>query len=59
MQLKKENQLNNKRAYKVNMSANSWLISKYSRKYSTDIIVFNPFRLRKSKILSNEIALNS
>jgi|GEM_PF-3056119 hypothetical protein len=36
----------------------SWFISKYSRKYNTEILVFNPFRrLRKDDLQNNNIAL--
>jgi hypothetical protein len=36
----------------------SWFISKYSRKYNTEILVFNPFRrLRKDGLEKNNIAL--
>jgi hypothetical protein len=40
------------------LSKHSWFIRKYSKKYNTEILVFNPFRrLKKDSLGKNNIAL--
>jgi hypothetical protein len=48
----------NKAIDKNLLNKHSWFISKYSRKYNTEILVFNPFkRFRKDGLEKNNIAL--
>jgi hypothetical protein len=43
-----------------NVSTHTWLISKYSKKYNTEIVVFNPFRkLNKKNAQNTSMALAS
>ena len=56
---KKEKQTGNIQMAGVRANTHAWFISKYSKKYNTEIVVFNPFRwINKKPIRRNEMVLN-
>ena len=56
---KKEKQTGNIQMAGVRASTHAWFISKYSKKYNTEIVVFNPFRrVNKKPIPGNNMVLN-
>jgi hypothetical protein len=56
---KKGKQINNLQMAGIRLNNHTWFISKYSKKYNTEIVVFNPFRwVNKKPIRAGDMALN-